>query len=206
MTGSAPPSPSPSAQARSQARAGIAYGLAAYGWWGFVVVYFKWMSHVPALELLSHRIVWSVVLLGGLMALRGHWPAALTAIRRPRIFLTLVATMALVACNWFTFLWAVIHEHVVQASLGYFINPLVNVLLGFVFLGERLRRAQWLAVACAALGVLAMTIHLGGLPVIALILAVSFGIYGLLRKTAAVDAMTEHLETARQDLLGAQSG
>ncbi len=189
MTDSAPCSASAAARARSPLRIGVAYGLAAYVWWGLSVVYFKWVAHVPPLELVAHRTVWSAVLLAGLMVLRGHWATALAAIRRPRVLLMLVATTALVACNWFTFLWAVIHDNIVQASLGYFINPLVNVFLGFAFLGERLCRMQWISVACAGIGVSAMTIQLGGLPVIALILAVTFGLYALLRKTAPVDAM-----------------
>lgn len=179
-----------SASAAAHARIGVTYGLAAYVWWGLVmVVYFKWVRQIPPLELLAHRVVWSAVLLVGLMALRGHWATALAAIRSPRVFLTLIATMVLLACNWFTFLWAVIHENIVQASLGYFINPLVNVLLGCLFLGERLRRAQWLSVACAGFGVSVIAIEFGGTPVIALILAVTFGLYTLLRKTAPVDAL-----------------
>jgi len=170
-------------------RTGILYGLAAYGWWGFVVVYFKWVRHVPPLELLSHRIVWSVLLLGLLVALRGRWGELRMALRNRRVLLPLLLSTCLVAANWFTFIWAVLNERVVQASLGYFINPLVNILLGFVFLHERLRRVQWVSVGLAAAGVVAMTLQLGQIPAVALILAFSFGLYGLIRKIAAVESM-----------------
>lgn len=175
--------------AATETRTGILYGLACYGWWGIVVVYFKWVDHVAPLELLAHRVSWSFVLIGLLLAYRRRWAETVSHFRQPRVMLTLVATTLLVATNWFTFLWAVIHEQVVQASLGYFINPLFNVVLGFVFLRERLRRPQVVAVALAALGVTVLTIRLGQLPVISLVLAGSFGMYGLLRKTARVDSL-----------------
>jgi chloramphenicol-sensitive protein RarD len=167
----------------------VAYGLAAYTWWGVVVVYFKAVSHVPSLEVLAHRIVWALVLLSTLLALRHRWPQVLAAVRTRRTLLTLVATAFLVAINWLTFIWAVSHSRVVQASLGYFTNPLVNVLLGFLFLRERLRPAQWVSVALAAVGVTYLTVALGEVPWIALTLAFSFGFYGLLRKVAAVGAL-----------------
>jgi chloramphenicol-sensitive protein RarD len=170
-------------------RTGVLYGLAAYGWWGLVVVYFKWVRHVPPLELLAHRIVWSVLLLAGLLAYRQRFTEVVRAVRNPRVLRILLATTVLVGCNWFTFLWAVLHDRVVEASLGYFINPLVNVLLGFVFLRERLRPAQWLSVGLACAGVVAMTLQFDSPPLIALILAFSFGLYGLLRKIVGVESM-----------------
>jgi len=175
--------------AASESRTGVLYGLACYGWWGIVVVYFKWVDHVPPLELLAHRVSWSFLLIGSLLAYRRRWPEARRVLRDRRVAGTLVVTTLLVATNWFTFLWAVIHSQVVQASLGYFINPLFNVFLGFVFLRERLRRPQGLAVFLAAVGVAIMTARLGHLPGIALILAGSFGTYGLLRKTVRVDSL-----------------
>jgi chloramphenicol-sensitive protein RarD len=172
-----------------RARIGVLYGLAAYVWWGLVVGYFKLIGHVPALEVLAHRIVWSVLVMAILMSWRQRWPQVLQAFRSRRVLLTLVASTLLVAGNWFVFIWAVTHEHVVQASLGYFINPLVNVLLGFFFLRERLRPMQRASVALAAVGVTLMAWRLSALPSVALYLAVSFALYGLLRKTVAVEAM-----------------
>lgn len=180
-----------------QTRTGILYGLAAYTWWGLVVVYFKAVSHVTALEVLAHRIIWSVVLLGVLMTLKGRWAEVSCVMRHPRTLITLLGTTVLVAGNWFGFIWAISNERVVEASLGYFINPLVLVFLGFVFLGERLRGLQWFSVALAFIGVGYLTLSFGAPPWIALFLAFSFGFYGLLRKRAPVDSMLGlTLETA----------
>ena len=173
-----------------RARHGVLFGLAAYVWWGLVVGYFKLIGHVPPLEVLAHRIVWSLLLVAILMSWRWRWPELSRAFANRKVVLALCASTTLVACNWFVFIWAVGHDHVVQASLGYFINPLVNVLLGFVFLRERLRPLQWLSVVLALIGVALMTWRLASLPWTALFLAFSFGFYGLLRKTAAVEAMT----------------
>jgi len=175
---------------RGQERTGVAYGLAAYLWWGLGPLYFKAVSHVPALEVLAHRVVWSAALLVALMLARGRRAAIAAAFRRRRTRFTLMGSMTLVALNWFTFIWAVNHDHVLQASLGYFVNPLLNVALGMVFLGERFRRPQILAVLLALVGVVWLTIGLGEPPTIALILAGTFGFYGLLRKTVAADGMT----------------
>ena len=112
------------------------YAIACYAWWGFAVFFFKAAAHVPPFELLAHRVVWSFVLVGFLLRYRGRWPEALAVFRRPKVVAALAASTAFVALNWFTYLWAVINDQVVQASLGYFINPLVNVLLGFLFLGN----------------------------------------------------------------------
>jgi chloramphenicol-sensitive protein RarD len=168
---------------------GLFYGLAAYGFWGFVAIYFKAVKSVPALEVLSHRIVWSVFILAILLTVRVRWPAIRATFGDRRTLLFLAGSTTLVAINWYTFIWAVSHDQVLQASLGYFINPLVNVLLGFVFLGERLRRAEWAAVGLASVGVAWLTISIGTLPWIALTLAFSFGFYGLLRKLARVDPL-----------------
>jgi len=167
----------------------VAYALAAYLWWGMVPIYFKAVAYVPAMEVLAHRIVWSVVLLIILMRVYGRWRTALEALRCPKTVITLCVTTLLLALNWFTFIWAVAHDQVLQASLGYFINPLLSVLLGFVFLGERLRRWQMFSVALATVGVIYLTIACGQMPAVALILATTFGVYGLLRKTAKVDAL-----------------
>ena len=183
-----PPSTVPETDERRQ-RVGLAFGLAAYLWWGFVVFYFKAVDHVPALEVLGHRVVWSVVLLGALLGLRGRWREAIRALAHRPTVIALLATTALIAVNWYTFIWAVTNEHVMQASLGYYINPLVNVLLGFVFLRERLRRVQMIAVGLAFVAVLLLTLRVGEFPLVSLVLAFSFGFYGLLRKTMRVDGL-----------------
>lgn len=167
-------------------RTGILYGLAAYTWWGFVALYFKAVASVSPLEVLSHRILWSALLLVVLLRARGQLLSSLGAIRGGRTFLTLLGSTTLIALNWFTFIWAIGHERVLEASLGYFINPLVNVLLGVVLLGERLRRAQRNAVVLALVGVVLLSVGGDGVPWIAFILAVSFSLYGLLRKRVAV--------------------
>jgi len=165
---------------------GIAYAVAAYLLWGVFPVYFKALQGVPALEILGHRIVWSLAVCAALLLVlrRGQWLADLR--RQPRVLAWFTASSALVALNWFVYIWAVNSGRVVDASLGYFINPLVNVLIGSVFLRERLRAAQWLAVAVAAAGVLWLTWQAGAVPWIGLVLAVTWGAYGLLRKTAAL--------------------
>jgi chloramphenicol-sensitive protein RarD len=165
---------------------GLLYGLAAYGFWGFVAIYFKAVKSVPALEVLAHRIVWSVVILALLLTVRLRWRAIRATFKDRQTILLLAGSTTLVAINWFTFIWSVAHDQVLQASLGYFINPLVNVLLGFLFLGERLRVGEWTSVALATAGVLWLTFSVGTLPWISLVLAFSFGFYGLLRKLARV--------------------
>jgi len=168
---------------------GIAYASAAYLLWGVFPIYFKALQGVAPLEILGHRIVWSLVVCAALLlALRQwHWLTGLW--RRPRVLAWFVASSAMVAMNWFVYIWAVNADRVVDASLGYFISPLVNVLIGAVFLHERLRSAQWVAVAVAAAGVLWLTWQAGAVPWIGLVLALSFGLYGLLRKTAALGAL-----------------
>ncbi len=168
---------------------GIAYACAAYALWGVFPIYFKALQDVAPLEILGHRILWSLavcVLL--LLALRHvRWLAGLR--QQPRVLLWFVGSSAAVAVNWFVYIWAVNAGRVVDASLGYFINPLVNVLLGALVLGERLRRGQWLAVGVAATGVLWLTLQAAAVPWIGLTLAISWGIYGLLRKTATLGAI-----------------
>ena len=173
----------------STSRAGVIYGVAAYGLWGVFPLYFKAIRTVPVFEVLAHRIIWSFVFLLVLMLWRHNWPAARQALRSRQTLLILCATTLLIAGNWLVFIWAITHDHVLQASLGYFINPLVNVLLGVVFLRERLRRGQTISVGLATVGVAYLTIKLGQFPVLALFLALTFGSYGLLRKVVKVEAM-----------------
>ncbi|HOB73299.1 MAG TPA: EamA family transporter RarD [Phycisphaerae bacterium] len=171
------------------AKIGVLCGVAAYLSWGLFPIYFKAVKQVDAGEILCHRIVWSAVFLAVLMALRGRWGDVVAALRDRRVVLTLLGSTILIAINWFTYILATIHAHVLQASLGYFINPLVSILLGYVFLGERLRPWQKASVTLAVAGVLFLTVNYGQVPSIALILAGSFGFYGLLRKTVRVEAM-----------------
>lgn len=178
----------PLADPRSASK-GVASGLAAYLWWGFAPIYFKAVASVPALEVLAHRVFWALLLLLVLVRWTGRAAVARDALRSGRTRVTLLATTALIAVNWFTFIWAVAHGRLSEASLGYFINPLVNVLLGFIFLGERLRPWQKVSVALAVVGVGYRTLAVGSIPVVTVVLALSFGFYGLLRKTVRADAI-----------------
>ena len=174
---------------RHQARAGLLWGLSAYLMWGFIVFYFRAVAQVPALEVLAHRVVWSVLLLGILLGFRGRWRENLARAYKPRVLATLVVSTVLIATNWFTFIWAIANDQTLQASLGYFINPLVNVMLGFLFLRERLTRWRWLSVGLAVAAVVLLIVQQGTVPVVALVLAFSFGFYGLLRKIMPVDSL-----------------
>lgn len=167
---------------------GLAYALAAYLAWGLLPVYFKALRAVPAVEVLAHRVVWSLLLLAGLLAARGGVAAFRAPFRRDRLPL-LALTTALISTNWLTYIWAVQAGRVLEASLGYFMNPLVNVLLGVAFLGERLSPRQRLAVLLAGAGVAVLVLRAGTFPWISLVLALSFALYGLLRKRAGVDAV-----------------
>jgi chloramphenicol-sensitive protein RarD len=173
----------------SRPTAGVVYGLAAYLWWGLAPLYFKAVGHVPPDEILTHRILWSCVLLAVILGRRGEWRAVRTAVRDRRLMTTLAASTVLIALNWFVFIWAIAKGRLLQASLGYFINPLVNVMLGVLILKERLRRAQAMALGLAAAGVALMGARVGGVPAVSLILAFSFAFYGLLRKRAPVSGV-----------------
>lgn len=179
----------PPAAAHDPARQGLLYGLLAYGWWGLIPLYFKAVDHVPPLEVLAHRIVWSCAILAVVITLGRRWGGFFRALANRRALATLAVTTVLIATNWFTYIYAIGSGNVLQASLGYFITPLANVLLGIVFLHERIRRLQAAAVAIAVAGVLALALLGGEFPWIALTLAVSFSFYGLLRKTVEVDGL-----------------
>lgn len=174
---------------RDDIRHGMAYGIAAYGMWGLVPVYFKAVAEVPALEVLAHRVVWSALMLIPLALARGKRAQVLQVLRDRKTLMVLTLTTVLIATNWFLFIWAVATDRVLEASLGYFINPLVNVVLGVAFLGERLSRPAAVAVFLAGIGVAVQVAVIGSLPWIALTLAFSFGLYGLLRKTASVGSV-----------------
>lgn len=170
-------------------RRGVIQASLAYACWGVFPLYFKALQAVPAGELLAHRIAWSLVFVGGVLAWQHRWAWLGPALRDPRVLRSFVASALLVALNWFLYIWAVANDRIVEASLGYFINPLVNVLLAALVLKETLRRGQWAAVALAGAGVAWLTWQGGALPWIALLLAVTFACYGLLRKTAPLGAL-----------------
>ena len=170
-------------------RAGTGAAVAAFFLWGLFPLYWKALAAVPAPEVVAHRTAWGFVAVAAWVTLRGRWADALSVASRPGTVARLAGSAVLIALNWLLYVWAVVHDHVVEASLGYFINPLVNVLLGVLVLGERLSRAQQVAVALAAAGVAVLTVGHGRLPWIALALAVSFGLYGLARKTVGADAV-----------------
>ncbi len=173
----------------AERRLGLAYGLAAYGSWGVLPLYFKAVAAAPPLELLSHRVVWAQLLLLGLCARQGLLPELREALRPGRTLLRLAASTVLIAINWLLYIWAVTGGHVLEASLGYYINPLFSILLGVAVLRERLARPVLLAALVAAAGVAWLTYQLGQPPWLALSLAVSFGLYGLLRKLVPVGAL-----------------
>lgn len=172
------------------AAVGLGYGVLAYLIWGFFPVYFKALAGVPALQVVCHRIVWSVLLLWLIIALRGSWREVRDALRNRRALALLTVSALLIATNWLVFIIAVGHAQVIQSSLGYFITPFVSVLLGFLFFKERLRRLQLVSLTLAAIGVLLLTFQYGRFPWVAIILALTFGSYGLFRKIVSVDSLT----------------
>ncbi|MEM1410479.1 MAG: EamA family transporter RarD [Pseudomonadota bacterium] len=173
----------------AEERTGIISALAAYLFWGLLPIYFIVLADVRADELLVHRILWSVPFGALIVTLRGQWPDVLGALKKPKLLLWLTVTSFIIGANWLTYIVAVQKERIFEASLGYYINPLLYVVIGVVFFRERLRPGQWLAVALAALGVSILTVYGGELPLIALFLAVSFAAYGSLRKLVAIGAM-----------------
>lgn len=169
-------------------RDGIAAALGAYTLWGLVPIFFKQLGSVPALEIIAHRVVWSLLLVAALLLVAGRLPALWRAARDVRLLARAALAAALVMTNWLVFVWAVNAGRILETSLGYFITPLVSILLGVAVLGERLRGRQWIAVGCAAIGVALEAWRIGGLPWVSLALAATFGSYGLLRKQLPLDA------------------
>ncbi len=167
---------------------GVLYALGAYFLWGLFPLYWKNLQDVPPVEILSHRIVWSLLFLLGFLAVKRHWGWLRPALGNGKILLSSLLTAVLLGSNWLIYIFGVNTGRIVETSLGYFINPLVSVLLGMIFLREALRRGQWLAIGLAALGVLYLTVSVGALPWLSLVLAFSFGFYGLIRKTAVLNS------------------
>jgi chloramphenicol-sensitive protein RarD len=168
---------------------GILYGIAAYATWGLLPAFLKLLKPLPAPDILAHRILWSLLLLGALAAVLRHGPALRKIVATRKLILALTASSLLIGVNWLVYIIAINNAQVAQASLGYFINPLVNVLLGTIVLRERLGRIEIVAVVLAACGVAFLAWEEGGVPVIPLTLAFSFGLYGLVRKVTPVDAI-----------------
>lgn len=179
-----------SAAGSASASAGVVSLIFAYTIWGISPLYWKTLAGVPALELLFHRTVWSFLFLGAILVLQKKTGEVVDILSNPRVLASLLGSTLLLGCNWFVFIWAVNNGLVLQTSLGYFINPLVMVVLGVLFLGERLTPLKWLALVLATAGVVYYALGLGTFPWIALVLAGCFGFYGLFHKMTRVTAVT----------------
>lgn len=172
----------------SHVRSGLLYAVGAYGLWGIVPIYFKSLS-CPPQEIVAHRVLWSTVFLGLVLTVLRRWPDALAAVRSRKTLLMLFTSAYLVAANWYIYVYSTMNDQIAQASLGYFILPLVNVGAGVAFFGDRLRWPQIVALSIAAAGVIYLTIQQGRLPWIGLVLAVTFAVYGMVRKVVPVDGV-----------------
>lgn len=177
-------------ESNDQTMLGGAAALVAFSIWGVFPLYFKAVSHIPAFEVLAHRIVWTVAFLGLLILILGRLNNLRAVFRDKKMLGTLLLSSLLVSTNWLVFIWAVAHDRVLESSLGYFINPLVNVALGMIFLKERLSLWQMLAVGLSIIGVGNLVLGHGAVPWVALTVSITFGFYGLVRKVAVVDAYT----------------
>ena len=179
----------PHSQEHATARQGFAYGVAAYGLWGVLPIYFKLLQAVPPVDIVAQRVLWSIPVLALLLSLTSGWSKVRQAMRERRTMILLLASSALIGGNWVLYVYAVNSGHILAGSLGYYLNPLANVLLGRLVLKEQLTRLQWLAVAIAAAGISVLAVQALGQLWISLALCVSFALYGLLRKIAPVDAV-----------------
>lgn len=171
---------------------GVIYGASAYVTWGIIPIFWKFLEQVGdvgAVEIVVHRIVWTLIFAVAALAAWSRLPKLWAALRNPKTVLALAASALLIAVNWGLFIWAVTADRIIDTSLGYYINPLVSFMLGVVWLGERLTKVQLIAVGLAVLGVVNQTVAVGYLPWVSLALAVSFGIYGLIRKTVPVESL-----------------
>ena len=170
-------------------RNGAFYGISAYLIWGLFPIYFKLVANIPALEIVAHRVVWSVALLIILVSGTKQWKSVLLAVSQPKTFITLCGSAVLITLNWYVFMYAVSHNQLIQSSIGYFINPLISMALGFIFLRERMLKWQRISFLIATIGVVYYTAQFKQVPWIALVLASTFSFYGVLRKTAKVESV-----------------
>ena len=189
--------PSSSAEHDARWRAGLAYGIAAYALWGVMPLYFRQIASVASLDIVAHRIIWSLLVLAILLTIARAWDQVAAALRNRKVLLTLLGTSMLIGTNWLLYVYAINNGHILAGSLGYYLNPLANILLGRFVLGESLTRRQWAAVAIAGAGVAVLAAGASGTLWISLILCFSFASYGLLRKIIAVDSLAGlSIETA----------
>ncbi|NLQ17958.1 EamA family transporter RarD [Marinomonas sp. M1K-6] len=175
---------------QTSSKSGIFYALTAFTLWAIAPIYFKEMSFVPATEILAHRVIWSCVIVLVLILILRYTDALKTVLQSPKTLLAMVVSTVLIAINWGTFIWAIQNNKMLSASLGYYINPLISILLGMIFFQDKLDRVRKAAVVLCFCAVAFEVIQFGSLPWIALVLAVTFGFYGLVRKKAAVDSFT----------------
>ena len=185
------------APSERQWRAGLAYGVVAYALWGVMPIYFKQIASVASLDIVAHRIIWSMLVLAGLLTIARAWGQVRTALRNRKVMLTLLVTSLLVGTNWLLYVYSINSGHILAGSLGYYLNPLANILLGRFVLGEQLTKRQWAAVGIAGAGIAVLAAGAGGTLWLSLILCFSFATYGLLRKVIAVDSLAGlSIETA----------
>jgi chloramphenicol-sensitive protein RarD len=168
---------------------GIWYAVSAYGLWGFIPIYWKLMQEIPAVQIIGHRVIWSFLLLVAIILIKGDWAGFRNAISNKSIYGAYGVAAALLSVNWGIYIWAVNAGFIVETSLGYFINPLLSVFLGMIFFREKLRPLQWLPIAMMVAGVFYLTFAYGRLPWIALVLAFTFALYGLIKKTSPLGAL-----------------
>ncbi len=185
----------PAGAPRSEQSAGVAFGIAAYGLWGVLPLYLALVAAAGPVEILAHRIVWSLLVCAALVTLMRQWRPLLLLLRTPRAMAWLTAASLLIAANWLTFAYAVLNGRALESALGYYINPLLSIALGVLVLGERLSRLQWVAIAIATAAVLVMSIGYGAVPWISLVLATTFALYGYAKnrvgkRTTAVTSLT----------------
>jgi len=174
----------------TNAKQGVLLAIAAYLMWGVIPAYFKLLNSMVPTEILMHRIIWSSLLLVIIISMKKNWIQISNILKKPKTLLILIASASILAFNWWLFIWAINNNHLLDASLGYYINPLLNVALGMLFLGERLSKLQYAAVGLAFIGVTIQVVTFGSFPVVAFALAISFSVYGLIRKTVSVDSVS----------------
>lgn len=174
----------------SELHLGIFYALGAYLMWGLAPLYFKNLAFIPASEIVAHRVIWSVLVIGIMISFSGGWKNVWSICIAPKKLAVLAITTLLISSNWLVFIWAINNDRMLDASLGYFINPTFNVILGLLFLKESLSRIKWIGVSLAFIGVLVQVFSIGELPWVSLVLAGSFAFYGLIRKKIKVESLT----------------